>query len=100
MINESTSSYSPLAFVMEASGLGALNLDLGALFLLFATICAFMIPVIVILPPFGLRRSDALLQTHSKAGLDQSKSNLKTQHLPEHGAKDGQPPKIQALYIY
>ncbi|ORY63245.1 MOSC domain-containing protein [Pseudomassariella vexata] len=77
-----------------------LDVDMSGFFLLFATICAFLVPIVLILPPVPLQKSDALLQTHSKAGLAPSKSNLKSQLSPEHKPRDGQAPKIQSLMIY
>lgn len=81
--------------------LKGLNLDFPSIFLLSVTICAFLIPIVIILPPVSLDTSDALLQTHTQAGLEQSKSNLKSQYSSaEHQPKDGQPAKIQSLVIY
>ncbi|KAI0387677.1 hypothetical protein F5Y04DRAFT_240735 [Hypomontagnella monticulosa] len=77
-----------------------LNLDASAYFLLLVTICAFLIPVVVILPPVGLQKSDALVQTHTKAGVEGSKSNLKSQFSTEHAPRAGEPPKVQSLVIY
>ncbi|KAI1379277.1 hypothetical protein F4677DRAFT_326587 [Hypoxylon crocopeplum] len=80
--------------------LNNLNLDASSIFLLTITICAFLIPVVVILPPVGLQKSDALVQTHSKAGVQDSKSNLKKQFSAEHAPEAGKPPKVQSLVIY
>lgn len=77
--------------------LAALNLDASSIVLLSVTILAFLIPVIIILPPVTPSKSDALLQTHSPAGLPPRKSNLKTQHAPQAGRDL---PKVQALMIY
>ncbi|GAP82461.1 putative MOSC domain-containing protein [Rosellinia necatrix] len=82
------------------SALGDLNLDYGALFLLFVTVCAFMIPVAVVLPPVPVRKSDALLQTHTRAGVGKAKSNLNDQHAAAHAPKDGRLPTIRSLLIY
>ncbi|KAI1650781.1 uncharacterized protein F4817DRAFT_327339 [Daldinia loculata] len=82
------------------SWLKNLNLDSGAIFLLTVTICAFLIPVVIILPPIGLQKSDALVQTHTMAGVEGSKSNLKNQYSAEHAPQDGQPPKVHSLVIY
>ena len=77
------------------------SLDSSSVGLLVLTILAFLIPFLIILPPVPLQKSDALLQTHSKAGLDRAKSNLKNQlSSSEHRAKPGKPPKIQSLMIY
>ncbi|KAI1776839.1 hypothetical protein F4818DRAFT_360614 [Hypoxylon cercidicola] len=85
---------------MDLSALNNLELDAASIFLLSITICAFLIPVIVILPPVGLQKSDALLQTHTKAGVEGAKSNLKNQFLAEHAPVDGKPPKVHSLVIY
>ncbi|KAH8160400.1 hypothetical protein CIB48_g7847 [Xylaria polymorpha] len=62
-----------------------LNLDLGSLFLLFITVCAFMIPVAIVLPPVPVRKSDALLQTHNQAGVTRSKSALNNHRVLPQG---------------
>jgi hypothetical protein len=86
---------------MSQSILGDLNLDFSSLFLLFITVCAFMIPVAIILPPVPVRKSDALLQTHTKAGVGKAKSNLKNQYaVAGHGPRDGKSATIQSLHIY
>ncbi len=82
------------------SVLGELNLDFGALFLLFVTACAFMIPVAVVLPPVPVRKSDALLQTHTRAGVRKSKSALNHLHTAERAPKAGTPATVQSLFIY
>ncbi|KAK6957797.1 hypothetical protein Daesc_000586 [Daldinia eschscholtzii] len=82
------------------SWLKNLNLDAASIFLLGVTICAFLIPVVLILPPVGLQKSDALIQTHTKAGVEGSKSNLKNQYSAEHAPQTGEPPKVHSLVIY
>ncbi|KAI1142294.1 MOSC domain-containing protein [Hypoxylon sp. FL0543] len=77
-----------------------LNLDASGVFLLAVTVLAFLIPVIVILPPVGLQKSDALIQTHTKAGVEGSKSNLKKQFSDEHAPQAGKPPRVQSLVVY
>lgn len=79
---------------------GGLDLDASSIFLLSITILAFLIPVVVILPPVGLQKADALVQTHTKAGVDGSKSNLKKQFSAEHSPQANEPPKVQSLVIY
>ncbi|OTB08098.1 hypothetical protein M426DRAFT_317203 [Hypoxylon sp. CI-4A] len=76
------------------------ELDFSSIFLLSITICAFLIPVLVILPPVGLQKGDALVQTHTKAGVDGTKSKLKNQSSDEHAPQPGKPPKVQSLVIY
>ncbi|KAI1505299.1 MOSC domain-containing protein [Biscogniauxia marginata] len=85
---------------MDQISLKDLNLDLNSIFLLTITICAFLIPVVVILPPIPARPSDALLQTHSKAGVRGPKSNLRDQFAASHASRDGQPPTVHSLVIY
>ncbi|KAI0432552.1 hypothetical protein F5Y09DRAFT_339611 [Xylaria sp. FL1042] len=87
---------------MSQSVLDGLNLDFGALFLLFITACAFMVPVAVVLPPVPVRKSDALLQTHTQAGVRRSKSTLSGQHTATRHAPrdDGVPATVQSLLIY
>ncbi|KAK8051993.1 MOSC domain-containing protein [Apiospora rasikravindrae] len=81
--------------------LKGLNLDSNGVFMLGMTILAFLIPIVLILPPVPLQKSDALLQTHSLAGLGAAKSNLKKQHAAAaHAARDGQPASVQSLVIY
>ncbi|KAI1268975.1 hypothetical protein F5Y18DRAFT_373230 [Xylariaceae sp. FL1019] len=89
-----------MSLIMGQSVLSELNLDFSSLFLLAVTICAFMIPVIVILPPVPIRKSDALLQTHTRAGLRKAKSNLSDQYASEHGPKKGISTTVQSLLLY
>ncbi|KAI1386349.1 uncharacterized protein F4822DRAFT_313238 [Hypoxylon trugodes] len=84
----------------DLSLLSTFNVDAGGMFLLMVTICAFLIPVVVILPPVGLQKSDALVQTHTKAGVEGARSNLKKQFSAEHGPVAGEPAKVRSLVIY
>ncbi|KAI0152360.1 hypothetical protein F4776DRAFT_25865 [Hypoxylon sp. NC0597] len=77
-----------------------LNLDASGIFLLSITVLAFLIPVVVILPPVGLQKSDALIQTHTKAGVEGTKSNLRNQYSDEHAPQAGKPPRVHSLVIY
>ncbi|KAK5634564.1 hypothetical protein RRF57_010277 [Xylaria bambusicola] len=77
-----------------------LNLDFGAIVLLFITVCAFMVPVAVVLPPVPVRKSDALLQTHTPAGVPKIKSALNNQHTADHAPRDGRLATVQSLFIY
>ncbi|KAI8949761.1 hypothetical protein F4801DRAFT_390746 [Xylaria longipes] len=86
---------------MGQSVLDDLNLDFGSLFLLFITVCAFMVPVAIVLPPVPVRKSDALLQTHSRAGVRRSKSALNNQYdAAAHAPKDGKPATVHSLLIH
>lgn len=81
--------------------LKGLNLDANGVFMLGMTILAFLIPIVLVLPPGVLQKSDALLQTHSLAGVGAGKSNLKKQHdTTAHAARDGQQATVQSLVIY
>ena len=82
-----------------------LHLDYEGLYVLFLTVAAFLLPMILIFPPVPPQRSDALLQTHSRAGLGPSESNLRDQFKASAGAIRGssaQPaaPRVRSLHIY
>lgn len=97
------SAEEPQGFLIMAGlvDLKGLNLDANGVFMLGMTILAFIIPIVLILPPVPLQKSDALLQTHSLAGLSAAKSNLKKQHTAAADAgRDGQPATVQSLVIY
>ncbi|KAI0171886.1 hypothetical protein GGR52DRAFT_573037 [Hypoxylon sp. FL1284] len=85
---------------MDLSALSGLQLDASGLFLLAVTICAFLIPVVVILPPVGLQKSDALLQTHTKAGVDGARSNLRDQHSAAAAVDGDGPARVRSLVVY
>lgn len=86
---------------MDLSALSKMEWDASSVSLLLLTICAFLIPVVVILPPVGLQKSDALIQTHTKAGVEGSKSNLRKQFSAEqHAPVAGESPRVQSLVIY
>ncbi|RYP48079.1 hypothetical protein DL769_011251 [Monosporascus sp. CRB-8-3] len=85
---------------MAVFSLSDLNLDYNGVYVLFLTIVAFLIPVVLVFPPIPPQTSDALLQTHSKAGVRRSKSNLRDQLSPAHLPRDGRPPRVQSLVIY
>ncbi|KAI0490009.1 hypothetical protein F4859DRAFT_509587 [Xylaria cf. heliscus] len=78
-----------------------LNLDLGSLLMLFITVCAFMVPVAIVLPPVPVRKSDALLQTHTRAGLPRAKSALNNQYdAAAHAPAPGKPAAVHSLHIH
>ncbi|KAI0457635.1 MOSC domain-containing protein [Xylaria acuta] len=86
---------------MGQSMLDGLNLDFSSLFLLFVTACAFMVPVAIVLPPVPVRKSDALLQTHSRAGVRGAKSALNNQYdAAAHAPRDGKPATVRSLLIH
>jgi hypothetical protein len=76
------------------------NFDFATSFVLFATLCGFLLPVLILFPPVPVEKSDALRQTHSKIGLRPQESNLKDQFSSKHKPQDGTAPKIQSLYVY
>ncbi|ETS82790.1 hypothetical protein PFICI_04666 [Pestalotiopsis fici W106-1] len=82
-----------------------LELDASAVFLLCATVLAFLVPVVIILPPVRPSKSDALLQTHSLAAVAPARSGLRTQYseTAHSAAADGnqqRTPTVQALVVY
>ncbi len=90
---------------MASTLLEGLNLDYDALYVLLATVVAFLLPIILVFPPIPPQKSDALLQTHSKAGVGPAESNLRDQfsataHLPRDDGSSGRPPRVRSLAIY
>lgn len=73
----------------------------GSIFLIAVTVLVFLLPIFIYFPPTLPSVTEALLQTHTKIGLDGLKSRL-----PRHsrrdskaGSKDG-PGKIQSLWVF
>lgn len=92
----------PPSNVTGAEGPTALNIDLASILVLIVTICAFCAPVFVLFPPFPPRKSDALRETHTRLGLDPSRSNLRDHWKVDH-AKPPSPsssPAIKSIFIY
>ncbi|KAF7532507.1 hypothetical protein G7054_g7874 [Neopestalotiopsis clavispora] len=87
---------------MEDLMTALMELDASALFLLSVTVLAFLVPVVIILPPVRPSKSDALLQTHSLAAVAPARSGLRTQYSEKAhaGSVDGRPPAVQALVVY
>ncbi|KAI1430555.1 hypothetical protein GGR50DRAFT_684421 [Xylaria sp. CBS 124048] len=77
-----------------------LKLNSSPYLLFFITVCAFVIPVALLLPPVALRRSDALLKTHTRAGVSKSKSNLKDQYAATSQTSQDGPALVKSLVIY
>jgi hypothetical protein len=75
--------------------------DVSGLFILLFTLCGFVVPMLLVNPPVPPRESDWLLQSHTKLGLDASKSKRAsgppTPRLPR-GAEE--PAAIEELWIY
>ncbi|KAM5378733.1 hypothetical protein ACJZ2D_004369 [Fusarium nematophilum] len=76
------------------------RVDAVSLVLLAVTLVAFLVPIFILFPPVPVDRSDALRQTHSRVGLDPSRSNLGDQFSPEHRPREGRPARVQSLYVY
>lgn len=74
--------------------------DPASILVLIVTLCAFCAPVFVLFPPFPPRKSDALPITHTRLGLQPSKSNLRDQHRPATDASSGATAKVKSLFIY
>ena len=88
----------------DLSLLDKLHLDYESLYVLFLTVAAFLLPMILVFPPVPPQRSDALLQTHSRTGLRPSESNLRNQFKskskPGSGNAQGSKPRVHSLHIY
>ncbi len=83
--------------------------DAGGIFLVLATICVFVLPILIYFPPLPPSVSEALLQTHSPLGLAPAKSSRQSRRAkattswPGQQQQQQQPPnpaKICGLWIY
>lgn len=74
--------------------------DPASILVLIVTLCAFCAPVFVLFPPFPPRKSDALPITHTRLGLQPSKSNLRDQHRAADHASPGAAAEVKSLFIY
>ncbi|KAM7204488.1 molybdenum cofactor sulfurase [Naviculisporaceae sp. PSN 640] len=74
----------------------------SAIFLLLITLAVFLLPIFILFPPTPPSRSDAILQTHSRLGLqDSEKSGLaSTTGSGPRPPKTSGLAKIQSLFIY
>lgn len=72
--------------------------DAASILVLVVTLCAFCAPVFVLFPPFPPRKSDALPVTHTRLGLQPSKSNLRD-HRAADTAGSGEA-EVKSLFIY
>ncbi|KAK5660222.1 hypothetical protein OQA88_12756 [Cercophora sp. LCS_1] len=74
------------------------------LLLIVATICVFVLPILIYFPPMLPSKSEALLQTHTPIGLPPAKSGLRRRNTkpapPRHGHGTEGPAKIRSLWIY
>ncbi|KAK3318481.1 putative molybdenum ion binding protein [Apodospora peruviana] len=80
--------------------------DAGGIFLVLLTILVFFLPIFIFFPPTRPSCTEAILQTHSRAGLDPSESGLGSGPSSGSGpgskpasAQDG-PGKIRSIFIY
>lgn len=86
------------------SGPGS-GIDAAGVFLVFATLAVFFIPIFILFPPVPPSRREALAQTHAKVGLDRSQSNLRkrttTTSTTGGGTGGGeQRATVRSLWIY
>lgn len=72
--------------------------DPASILVLIVTLCAFCAPVFVLFPPFPPRKSDALPITHTKLGLQPSKSNLRDHRAADHASAGSA--EVKSLFIY
>lgn len=79
-----------------------LQLDPISILVLIVTLCAFCAPVFVLFPPFPPRKSDALRETHTKLGVEPSRSNLRDHWKVDHASSSQSGPAgtIKSLFIY
>lgn len=72
--------------------------DAASILVLVVTLCAFCAPVFVLFPPFPPRKSDALPVTHTRLGLQPSKSNLRDHRAADHAGSGAA--EVKSLFIY
>lgn len=92
---------------ITASGRAPPPLDAGSILVLVATLLVFCGPLLFIFPPFPPRKSDALDETHTKLGLDRTKSNLERGQTSSTAkssststAAGNNDSNIKALFVY
>ncbi|KAK3390904.1 hypothetical protein B0H63DRAFT_125685 [Podospora didyma] len=73
------------------------TIDASGVFLVFITLCVFLLPVFLIFPPVPPSKRDALLQTHSSVSL--TRSGLETNVSPDKSSQVS-PGTIRSLWIY
>ena len=76
------------------------SLDYTSVFLVVVTVAVFFVPILILFPPVPVEHSDALQQTHSKLGLSDEQSRLKTQYDASHNSHAGKPSTVANLFIY
>lgn len=72
--------------------------DAASILVLVVTLCAFCAPVFVLFPPFPPRKSDALPVTHTRVGLQPSKSNLRDHRAADRAGSGAA--EVKSLFIY
>ncbi|KAK0629884.1 hypothetical protein B0T17DRAFT_486423 [Bombardia bombarda] len=73
-------------------------IDAAGIFLVLITVCVFVLPILIYFPPTTPSKTEALLQTHAKFGLDPSKSKLDSRSSPAPtGSRQG---TLRSLWIY
>lgn len=70
--------------------------------LILATICVFVLPILIYFPPMLPSKSEALLQTHTPIGLSPAKSGLRRRDTRPAGSGTGTDgrAKLRSLWIY
>ncbi len=81
------------------------GLDAASISLLLITIFVFLLPLFLFFPPVPPSRTDAILQTHSRVGIEPGSSNLKSRgnsSPKDAGARSSGsgPGRIKSLWIY
>jgi len=76
--------------------------DAGGILLVVVTICVFILPALIYFPPMLPSNSEALLQTHSPAGLPASRSGLRGGRAKRTspGNESTGPAKLRSLWVY
>lgn len=72
--------------------------DAASVLVLIVTLCAFCAPVFVLFPPFPPRKSDALPVTHTRLGLQPSKSNLRDHRAADRAGSGAA--EVKSLFVY
>lgn len=77
-------------------------IDAGAIFLLLITLAVFLLPIFLLFPPTPPSRSDAILQTHSRLGLQDSEESGLASSIGagSRSSTNTGLARIQSLFIY
>ncbi|KAJ4270004.1 hypothetical protein NW762_001677 [Fusarium torreyae] len=95
-----TTVLSGISSGIDATKHFVLSLDAVSLTLLAVTLVAFLVPIFVLFPPVPVDRSDALRQTHSRAGVALRNSNLRRQSSPNPRVPLAKSPGAQSLQVF